>query len=82
VDETIRRMRRGHAAAALRQRRLERDEGPRPEQAVAEALAAASALAEMGLFPGPRDPDSERSVDEVRRRWAQIERRAREARKR
>lgn len=72
-------MRRGHAAAAARQREIQREEGPHPEQAVAEALSAVRALAAAGLWPGPRDPASERSVEEVRRRWARIEHRARQA---
>lgn len=71
-------MRRGHAAAAARSRELARVEGPRPEQAVAEAIAASEALAEMGVWPGPRDPVSERAVEEVRRRWARIQRHARQ----
>jgi hypothetical protein len=73
------RFRRGHAAAAERQRELVREEGPDPEQAVAESLAALNALADMGLWPGPRDAVSERAVLEVRRRWACIQRRARAA---
>jgi hypothetical protein len=75
-------MRRGHAAAAARQRELARIEGARPEQAVTEALAAVAALASMGRWPCPRDPAGERSVEEVRRRWVRIEQRAQEARKR
>jgi hypothetical protein len=78
VKNPIARMRRGQAAAARRRRELERIEGPQPMQAVAEALSAARALAAIGLWPGPRDPVSERSVEEVRRRWARIERRARQ----
>jgi hypothetical protein len=74
-------MRRGQQVAAARRRELMRVEGPRPEQAVAEALAAAAALAAAGQWPGPRDPVSERAVEEVRSRWVRIERRAREARK-
>ena len=50
--------------------------------AVAESLAALEALADMGLWPGPRDPASEREVREVRRRWARIQRRARASRQR
>jgi hypothetical protein len=73
-------LRRGQRAAAERQRELMRAEGPRPEQAVAEALAAAAALASRGTWPGPRDPVSERAVEEVRRRWVRIEQRARQAR--
>jgi hypothetical protein len=77
VDNTILRMRRGQAAAAARQQELRRAEGPRPAQAVAEALSAAIAVAAIGRWPGPRDPASEAAVLEVRRRWARIERRAR-----
>ena len=72
-------MLRGQRAARDRARELMRAEGPRPEQAVAEAIAAAAALASEGKFPGPRDPVSERAVEAVRQRWARIERRAREA---
>ena len=79
-DNPVLRMRRGHEAAAARQRELMRAEGPRPEQAVAEALAAAAALAAEGKWPGPRDAVSERAVEEVRRRWVRIENRARQAR--
>ena len=75
----ILRMRRGQRAAQARQRELTRAEGTRPEQAVAEALASLDALIEMGLWPGPRDQTSERAVDEVRSRWARIERNARRA---
>lgn len=73
-------MRRGHQAAAARERERMREEGPQPEQAVAEALAALAALAAMGQWPDPRDPVSERAVEEVRRRWARIQHRARQAR--
>ena len=76
------RWRKGQAAAAARQRELLRMEGPRPEQAVAESLAALNALADMGLWPGPRDLVSERAVVEVRSRWARIQRRARASRQR
>jgi hypothetical protein len=79
-DNPILRMRRGQQAAAARQRELLRAEGPQPEQAVAEAIAAAAALVAEGKWPGPRDPVSERGVEEVRRRWAHIGRRARAAR--
>jgi hypothetical protein len=72
-------MRRGQQAAAERARELMRAEGAQPEQAVAEALAASAALAAEGKWPAPRDPASEREVEEVRRRWARIEHRAREA---
>lgn len=48
-------MRRGHAAAAEKQRELLRAEGPNPQQAVAEALSAIDALVEAGQFPAPPD---------------------------
>jgi len=73
-------MMRGFGAAATRQRELMRAEGPRPEQAVAEAIAAAEALAEEGRWPAPRDPVSQRAVEQVRQRWALIERNAKQAR--
>lgn len=82
MANAIQKMRQGHAAAAARSQDAARAEGARPLQAVAEALAAAATLAAMGKWPGPRDPVSERSVEEVRRRWAQIEHRAQEARRR
>ena len=44
----VKRWRLGYLAAAERQRRLLAEEGPRPEQAVAEALSALSALAKIG----------------------------------
>jgi hypothetical protein len=72
----VRRWLRGQAAASVRERAVARREGARPEQAVAEALAALNALAAMGLWPGPRDLFSERQVEEVRRRWGRIQRRA------
>lgn len=78
MDNVIRRMRRGHAAASARARLLVQEEGPNPERAVAEALAALEALASMGQWPGPRDRVSERGVEEVRHRWVRIARRARE----
>lgn len=78
----IARWRRGQEAAAARQRALQRATGPRPAQAIAEANSALDALRVMGRWPGPRDPVSERAVEEVRRRWARIERRARRSRSR
>lgn len=66
----------GHRAAEVRQQELRREQGPDPEQAVAEALAAVAALAAMGAWPAPRDPASEAAVAQVRQRWAKIERRA------
>ena len=59
------------------QRQLRAAEGPRPAQAVAECLSALSALDAMGMWPGELDPISKRQVDDVRRRWARIEHRAR-----
>ena len=82
MDDAVKRLRRGHAAAAKRQRELARAEGPQPERAVAEALAALDALAASGQWPGPRDPASERAVEAVRRRWARIGRACRDGRAR
>lgn len=75
---SVQRWRRGQVRAAERARELERAEGPQPEQAVEELLAALDALEAMKLWPGPRDPVAERAVEDVRRRWAHIERRARD----
>src|SRR5262245_55288643 len=72
----VRRWRQGQAMAAARTREALAAEGPNPAQAVAEALSAVSALAEMGMWPGPRDPANEAAVVEVRRRWARIQTRA------
>lgn len=74
------RWKRGQRAAAARKRELMREEGPRPEQATAEAVAALAALEEMGLWPGPRDPVNEDAVRQVRRRWVRIQRHARTSR--
>jgi hypothetical protein len=79
-QDAIKRMLRGFGAAAARQRELVRAEGPRPEQAVAEAIAAAAALAEEGKWPAPRDPVSERAAERVRLRWARIGHNAKQAR--
>ena len=76
----IRRWRRGQESAAVRQRLLLREEGARPDQAIAEALDALDALHDMGTWPGPRDPVSERAIGRVRRRWTRIEQRARRQR--
>jgi hypothetical protein len=78
----VRRWKRGHDLAAERSRELAAREGPRPAQAVAEALSAASALETMGMWPAPRDPVSEAAVLQVRRRWARIQQRAKQARSR
>lgn len=71
-EHPIARMIRGHRAAGERRRELLKAEGPRPEQAVAEALAAAAALAREGKWPAPRDPVTERAIERVRRRWVRI----------
>src|SRR5947209_2142101 len=62
--------------AAVRSRQALAAEGPNPKQAVAEALSAVNALAEMGLWPGPRDPANEAAVMVVRERWVRIQKRA------
>ena len=67
---------RGQATAAARSRDAHAAEGPDAAQAVAEALSAVNALAEMGMWPAPRDPANEASVSDVRRRWARIQKRA------
>lgn len=72
----VRRWLHGQVAAAARSRDAHAAEGPNPEQAVAEALSAVNALADMGMWPGPRDPANEAAVLEVRRRWARIQKRA------
>jgi hypothetical protein len=71
------RWRRGQQAAERRQREVRAERGPRPELAVAEAMAALNAAAAIGLWPAPRSASSLRAVDEVRRRWALVENRAR-----
>jgi hypothetical protein len=81
-DNAVRRMIRGHRAAAARQRELLRAEGPDPEQAVAEALSAAAALAAQGKWPAPRDAAAERAVEAVRSRWVRLGRNAKQARSR
>jgi predicted P-loop ATPase len=75
--ERIRRWRRGMQAGEERQRSLRAAEGPRPAQAVAECISALNALEAMGMWPAPLDPISEQNVQEVRDRWARIQRRAR-----
>ncbi|MEW5741767.1 MAG: hypothetical protein AB1938_22800, partial [Myxococcota bacterium] len=78
----ITRWKKGHEAAARRQLQLLREEGPNPAQAVAEAGSALNVLESEGSWPGPRDPVSQLAVEQVRRRWALIERRARQLRTR
>ena len=51
-------------------------------QLEAQVNSFANALADMGLWPGPRDPGSEREIQVVRRRWARIQRRAKRERQR
>jgi hypothetical protein len=81
LDEAaaVRRWKRGYAKAALRQRSLLAAEGPRPALAVAESLSALNALDTMGMWPAPRDAISEQSVQQVRRRWARVQHRAKQA---
>jgi hypothetical protein len=78
----IKRWRRGQALAAARSREVSAREGPRPALAVAEAISAVNALAAMGAWPGSRDVVSESAVLQVRRRWARIEKNAKQARTR
>jgi hypothetical protein len=72
----VRRWLRGQAMAAARSRQAVAEAGPDPAQAVAEALSAIDALADAGLWPGPRDPVSEAAVVQVRERWSRIQKRA------
>jgi hypothetical protein len=72
----VKRWLRGQAAAAIRSREASAEAGPDPRQAVAVALSAVNALADMGVWPGPRDPASEAAVVVVRKRWATIQLRA------
>jgi hypothetical protein len=74
--EAIKRWRLGQVAAARRKLELCAEEGPDPEQAVAEALAAFTTLSRRGSAFRERDPVSARGVAEVRRRWARIQKRA------
>jgi len=76
----VRRWLHGQALAAVRIRQAAAERGPDPRQAVAEALSAVNALAEMGLWPGPRDPASEAAVIKVREQWVRIQKRAMRAR--
>ena len=64
-------------AGQVLRRQLQAEEGPRPDQAVAECLSALNALESMGVWPGPSDPITEQGIREVRERWARIQRRAR-----
>jgi hypothetical protein len=77
---SIRRWLAGQRATQRLQHALRVAEGPQPARAVAHSLSALSALETMGRWPGPRDPVSERAVDEVRRRWARIQHHARRTR--
>lgn len=72
----------GHRAAELRANELRAAEGAMPERSVRESLAAINAAYDMGLWPGPRDLFSEATIDDVRRRWAQVQKRAKRERSR
>ena len=72
----------GHRAAARKVLAMRRDDGPRPQQAVAELFSALDAVMDARSWPGPRDPVSEANVERVRRRWAVVQRHARRARSR
>jgi hypothetical protein len=84
LDEAaaIRRWQRGHASSAQRQRSLLAAAGAQPAQAVAESLSALNALDTMGMWPAPRDAISEYGIQQVRRRWARVQHRAKQARTR
>jgi hypothetical protein len=74
------RWRRGHEAAARRERELLAKAGARPEAAVGESRAALNALDRMSKWPTCRDPVAAHAIAIVRRRWARVQRRARHAR--
>jgi hypothetical protein len=78
----IRRWKRGHARSAQRQRSLLAHAGAQPALAVAESLSALNALDAMGMWPAPRDAISEQGIQLVRRRWARVQQRAKQARTR
>jgi len=80
LDEAakLRRWKRGHALAAQRQRQLRAHTGAQPAQAVAESLSALNAMESMAIWPAPRDAFSERGIEEVRRRWARVQRHAKQ----
>jgi len=84
LDEAaaIRRWKRGHAKSAQRQRSLLAAAGAQPALAVAESLSALNALDTMGMWPAPRDAISEHGIQQVRRRWARVQHRAKQARTR
>jgi hypothetical protein len=64
--------------AHLRNLEAIRAEGPQPEQAVAECVSAQIAMAELGLWPGPRSEAMEREITLLRAKWATIQKRARQ----
>jgi hypothetical protein len=76
----FRRWRSGHIATARRQLELVAVEGARAAQAVAEALSAFDMLDRDKGQPIARDPVSAKGVEDVRRRWARIQRHARQQR--
>jgi hypothetical protein len=84
LDEAaaIRRWKRGHARATQRQRSLLAADGAQPALAVAESLSALNALDTMGMWPAPRDAIAEQGIQQVRRRWARVQHRAKQARPR
>jgi len=84
LDEAaaIRRWKRGHARATQRQRSLLAADGAQPALAVAESLSALNALDTMGMWPAPRDAITEQGIEQVRRRWALVQHRAKQARPR
>lgn len=67
-------MLRGHVAAAEMQKRLLAAEGPREETSFEDAIALITVVDELHGWPGQRSRLGERGVEEVRRRWAKIQR--------
>ena len=72
----------GHRAAERRADELRAAEGAMPECSVPESLSALNAAYDMGLWPSARDLVSETAVEHLRRRWAQVQTRAKLARSR
>jgi hypothetical protein len=77
--EAVKKMLRGHAAAAEMQKRLLVAEGPRKETSFADALSLFELIDDLHGWPSVRDRLAEDGVEEVRRRWAKIQHEAREA---
>jgi hypothetical protein len=72
--EAVKKMLRGHAAAAEMKKRILVAEGPRAETSVADALELMALVDQLHGWPGERSTLEERGIEEVRQRWAKIQR--------